>query len=284
MGVLLTGPSGSGKAALVEVVAHDVGARLLQLWGPQLAATEANAAAEQVVDTLARATRSSPAVVLLADVQAVAPREGAGPLLPALLAAVREAVAAGRVAVVCTTSHPERVTPQLRTPGTLDHELAVPLPDRRTRLRQLEVATRSLPLAEDVALDEVAGRTPGFVAEDLLALVREAGLRAAARQRDSARRRWPRPTSSGRSRSSAPPRWRARRSTCPRSRWTTSVTWPRSRRRSPRRCCGRWTTPTPSPASASPRRAGCCCTARPAAARRSSSRRSPAPARPTCCR
>jgi transitional endoplasmic reticulum ATPase len=186
MGVLVTGPSGSGKAALVEAVAASVGAELLVLDGPQLAATEPTAARDLLHETLARATRSSPAVVLLADVQAVAPREGAGPLLPALLAAVREAVAAGRVAVVCTTSHPERVTPQLRTPGTLDHELAVPLPDRRTRLRQLEVATRSLPLAEDVALDEVAGRTPGFVAEDLLALVREAGLRAAARQRDSA--------------------------------------------------------------------------------------------------
>ena len=184
MGVLLTGPSGSGKAALVEAVASDVGARLLQLWGPQLGATEANAAAQQVVQTLARATREAPAVVLLGDVEAVAPREGAGPLLPVLLTAVRELVSTGRAAVVCTTAHPERVTPELRTPGTLDHELALPLPDRRQRLRLLEVATRSVPLADDVDLDAVAGRTPGFVAADLLALVREAGLRAAGRQRD----------------------------------------------------------------------------------------------------
>jgi transitional endoplasmic reticulum ATPase len=187
MGVLLTGPSGSGKAALIEAVAHEVRARLVQLWGPQLAATEANAAAKQVVDTLAGATREAPAVVLLADVEAVAPREDGGPLLPVLLAAVRELVAAGRAAVVCTTAHPEQVTPELRTPGTLDHELALPLPDRRQRLRLrlLEVATRSVPLADDVDLDAVAGRTPGFVAADVLSLVREAGLRAAARQRDS---------------------------------------------------------------------------------------------------
>ena len=185
MGVLLTGPSGSGKAALVEAVANEVGAPLVQLWGPQLAATEANAAAKLVVDTLARATREAPAVVLLGDVEAVAPRDGAGPLLPVLLTALRELVAAGRAAVVCTTAHPEQVTPELRTPGTLDHELALPLPDRRQRLRLLEVATRSVPLADDVDLDDVAGRTPGFVAADVLALVREAGLRAAARQRDS---------------------------------------------------------------------------------------------------
>jgi transitional endoplasmic reticulum ATPase len=67
----------------------------------------------------------------------------------------------------------------------LDHELAIPLPDRAQRLRLLEVTTHAVPLAPDVSLDDVAGRTPGFVAADLIALVREAGLRAAARQRDT---------------------------------------------------------------------------------------------------
>jgi transitional endoplasmic reticulum ATPase len=185
-GVLLTGPAGSGKAALVEVVTALVRARLVRVWAPELAALEPNAAAKRLTDTLTGAARSAPAVVLLEDVEALAPREGAGPLLPVLLLAVRDVVRDGRVAVVCTTSHPERVTPQLREPGTLDHELAVPLPDRAQRLRLLEVATRGVPLADDVRLDDVAGRTPGFVAADVLALVREASLRAAARHRADA--------------------------------------------------------------------------------------------------
>ncbi len=183
MGVLVTGASGSGKASLVEAVAHAVGARLTQLWAPTLAATETTAAAQQLVEVLARATRESPAVVLLVDVEAIAPREGAGPLLPVLLKAIRDVVKDGRAAVVCTTSHPERVAPALRQPGTLDHELAIPLPDRPQRLRLLEVSTHSVPLADDVSLDEIAGKTPGFVAADVKSLVREAALRAAARQR-----------------------------------------------------------------------------------------------------
>jgi transitional endoplasmic reticulum ATPase len=77
------------------------------------------------------------------------------------------------------------VSTELRTPGTLDHEIAIPLPDRAQRLRLLEVATHTVPLAPDLVLDDVAGRTPGFVAADLLALVKEAGLRAASRQRDA---------------------------------------------------------------------------------------------------
>ena len=185
MGVLLTGAPGSGKAALVEAVAHAVGASMTVLWAPTLAASETNAAATQLVDALTRATRQAPAIVLVVDVETIAPREGAGALSTVLLTAVRDVVADGRAAVVCTTAHPERVDPALRAPGTLDHELAIPLPDRAQRRRLLEVATHSVPLAEDVAFDELAGRTPGFVAADVLALVREAGLRAAARQRDS---------------------------------------------------------------------------------------------------
>lgn len=185
MGVLLSGPAGSGKGALVETVTALVGARLQRVWAPALAAQEPNAAARSLADLLAGTARVAPSVVLVEDVEALAPRDGGGPLLPTLLTALREVVAAGRVAVVCTTAHPERVSPQLRTPGTLDHELAVPLPDRAQRLRLLEVAVRAVPLAEDVRLDDVAGRMPGFVAADVLALVREAGRLAAGRQREA---------------------------------------------------------------------------------------------------
>jgi transitional endoplasmic reticulum ATPase len=87
------------------------------------------------------------------------------------------------VAVVCTTSRPEAVDPALRSPGLLDHEIAVPMPDPSARREQLAVLTRQVPLAADLHLDDIAGRTPGFVAADLAALVREAGVRAALRQK-----------------------------------------------------------------------------------------------------
>jgi transitional endoplasmic reticulum ATPase len=182
LGVLVTGPAGSGKAAVVDAVATALKARLLRTWGPTLAGLDPNAAADQLKALVDEGTRTSPAVLLIEDVDAIAPREHATPLTAWLLDAVRTAVAAGRLAIVCTTSHPESVTPELRAPGTLDHELSVPLPDRATRLRLLQRAVQHVPLSDDVALEDVAGRTPGFVAADLLALVREAGLRAAARQ------------------------------------------------------------------------------------------------------
>jgi transitional endoplasmic reticulum ATPase len=121
--------------------------------------------------------------VLITDVEALAPRENAGPVGTVLLEEITRAVAAG-VAVVCTTSRPEAVDPQLRRPGVLDHQIVVPLPDSAHRRQLLDVLVRSVPLGDDVSLEDVAGRTPGFVAADLLALVREAGVRAAMRQKD----------------------------------------------------------------------------------------------------
>lgn len=185
MGVLVTGPAGSGKAALVEAVTASLGARLLRAWGPTLAGLTPDAAAGQVLSLLSDGAGTRPAVVLIEDIEALAPRDAGGPLTAVFLTAVREAVAAGQVAIVCTTARPEQVSPELRNPGTLDHELAVPLPDRAQRLRLLRVATARVPLEASVDLDDVAGRTPGFVAADVLGLVREAGLRAAARQTDA---------------------------------------------------------------------------------------------------
>jgi transitional endoplasmic reticulum ATPase len=181
VGVLVSGPPGSGKGPLVEAVAYDVGATLFRLWAPALARGEAASAAKVLKETLAKAAARSPAVVLIEDVEAIAPRADAGPLLSVLLESVADAVRGGQVAVVCTTSKPEEVCPDLRRPGRLDHELAIPLPQRAQRQRILATFTRSVPLAPDVRLDELAAKTPGFVAADLQALCREASLRAAQR-------------------------------------------------------------------------------------------------------
>jgi transitional endoplasmic reticulum ATPase len=183
LGVLITGPAGSGKSTLVHAVAAAVRAQVVTLWAPGLAALTNDAAASALREAVARARREPPTVVLLTDVEALAPRDQPGPLATVLRQLIAGAVKAG-VAVVCTTSRPEAVDPQLRRPGILDHELAVPLPDAAQRRQVLDALVRSVPLAEDVSLEDVAARTPGFVAADLLALVREAGVRAAMRQRE----------------------------------------------------------------------------------------------------
>jgi transitional endoplasmic reticulum ATPase len=184
LGVLVSGPAGSGKSALVRAVAATVGAAVVALWAPELAALANDAAAHRLREAAAQVCARGPALLLVADVEALAPRDDPGPLSTVFRQVLADVVRSG-AAVVCTTSRPESVDPSLRSPDLLAVQLAVALPDAAMRREQLTVLTRGMPLAEDVRLDDVAGRTPGFVAADLGALAREAGVRAALRQKDA---------------------------------------------------------------------------------------------------
>ncbi|NBE81079.1 AAA family ATPase [Micromonospora sp. NEAU-HG-1] len=184
LGVLVAGPAGSGKSALVRAVAARVGATVHPLWAPELAALTNDAAARRLRAAADEVRGNGPAVLLVTDVEALTPAENPGPLSTVFRQLLAETVRAG-TAVVCTTSRPEAVDPALRAPDLLSLRITVPLPDQALRREQLTVLTRQVPLAGDVRLDEVAGRTPGFVAADLAALVREAGVRAALRQKSA---------------------------------------------------------------------------------------------------
>jgi transitional endoplasmic reticulum ATPase len=184
LGVLVTGPAGSGKSDLVRAVAAAVGARVLPIWAPEIAALTPDSGAARLRAIAAERSTDPPTVVLITDVDALAPREAPGSLSTVFRQVLSALVDSG-AAVVCTSSRPEDIDPALRAPDLLSMEIAVPLPDQAMRREQITVLTRSTPLAADVQLDDVAARTPGFVAADLAALVREAGVRAALRQRSA---------------------------------------------------------------------------------------------------
>ncbi|MER7004699.1 AAA family ATPase [Dactylosporangium sp. NPDC000555] len=182
LGVLVTGPAGSGKSALVHAVGGEVGAQVIPLWAPEIAALTNNDAAGRLRRAADEMRAPGPAILLISDVDALVPRDQPGPLATVFRQLLAELIREGE-AVVCTTSRPETVDPALHSPELLAHEISLPLPDAALRREQLAVLTRGMPLDDDVRLDEVASRTPGFVAADLAALAREAGVRAALRHR-----------------------------------------------------------------------------------------------------
>ena len=176
LGVLITGPAGVGKARLVRAVC--AGRRLVELDGPDTGALAPDerhrAVARAVADVIAGG-----GVLLVSDVDALLP-DPPEPVGASILAELRRAVAAPGVALVATSQSPDALDPRLRAPDLCDRELGLSLPDGATRKALLEVLLRDVP-ADDLHLEEIADRTPGFVRADLAALVREAALRAAAR-------------------------------------------------------------------------------------------------------
>ncbi|OBF31577.1 ATPase [Mycobacterium sp. ACS1612] len=176
LGVLVSGPAGVGKAALVRAVCAD--RRLVELDGPEVGALRAEDRLKSVSSAVAT-VRDGGGVLLITDIDALLPSV-ADPVSTLILTELRNAVATRGVAFVATTQQPDGVDPRLRAPDLCDRELGLTLPDGAVRKQLLEVLLRDVP-SKDLTLDEVAERTPGFVVADLSALVREAALRAASR-------------------------------------------------------------------------------------------------------
>lgn len=185
LGALVSGPEGVGKASVVRSVANAVDARIVEVAAPSIAVLEANAAAAKVRAAVAEAEKSTPAVLLVTDVDALLPATNPPPVATIVLDSLRAAVNTPRLAIVATTAHPEAIDPRLRTVELLDRELALPLPTSKTRADLLRVLMRDVPMESDVDFGVVADRTPGFVVADLVALRREASVRAALRQKDA---------------------------------------------------------------------------------------------------
>ncbi|MEU5265578.1 AAA family ATPase [Amycolatopsis sp. NPDC021455] len=183
LGVLLSGPEGVGKATLVRSVAHDAEIRVIPLAAPNLAVLDPNVAVARLREAIRSA--EGPSVLLLTDIDALLPAATPPPVATVVLEELRTALRRERFAVVATTARAESADPRLRAADLLDRELGLALPDAKTRRELLNVLLRDVPLDSGIDCGVLAERTPGFVAADLIALRRDAALRAALRQRDT---------------------------------------------------------------------------------------------------
>ncbi|MEU6131498.1 AAA family ATPase [Saccharopolyspora sp. NPDC047091] len=190
LGVLVSGPPGAGKSTLARSVAAAVGAELVEVTAPSVAALESRSAAQRLQRSLDRAAGIAAGgrncVVLLTDADSLLPAAEPPPLATVALDALDTAMRTERLAVVVTSAQPQSLDPRLRETGRVDREVTVGLPDAATRVQLLRVLLRGTPLAADVELGELAERTPGFVVADLVALCRESAVRAALRHRGGA--------------------------------------------------------------------------------------------------
>jgi transitional endoplasmic reticulum ATPase len=176
LGVLVSGPAGVGKTTMVRAVC--AGRRLVELDGPEVGALAAEDRLKTVASAIT-AVRDGGGVLLITDIDALLPATSE-PVAALLLAELRTAVATDGVALIVTSARPDQLDPRLRAPELCDRELGLPLPDAATRKALLETLLKPVPVGE-LTLDVISGRTPGFVAADLAALIREAALRAASR-------------------------------------------------------------------------------------------------------
>ncbi len=192
-GVLLSGLPGTGKTLLARAVAGEAGVPFFQMSASEFVEMIVGVGASRVRDLFAQAKAAAPAIIFVDELDAVGrSRSSAGSniggghdereqTLNQILTEMDGFDARTGVIVLGATNRPEILDPALLRPGRFDRRVAVQPPDRNGREAILKVHTRSVPLAPEIDLGQIASTTPGMVGADLANLVNEAALLAAKR-------------------------------------------------------------------------------------------------------
>jgi len=187
-GVLLVGPPGTGKTLLARAVAGEAGVPFFSISGSEFVEMFVGVGASRVRDLFDQAKRNSPCIVFVDEIDAVGRQRGAGlggshdereQTLNQILVEMDGFDTNTNVIVIAATNRPDILDPALLRPGRFDRQVVIDAPDVKGRIAILEVHTKGKPLDKDVALDNLAKRTPGFSGADLANLVNEAAIMAA---------------------------------------------------------------------------------------------------------
>ncbi|PWA12140.1 cell division protein FtsH [Pueribacillus theae] len=189
-GVLLVGPPGTGKTLLARAVAGEAGVPFFSISGSDFVEMFVGVGASRVRDLFENAKKNAPCIIFIDEIDAVGRQRGAGlggghdereQTLNQLLVEMDGFDANEGIIIIAATNRPDILDPALLRPGRFDRQIPVGRPDVKGREAVLKVHARNKPLADDVSLETIAMRTPGFSGADLENLLNEAAL-VAARQ------------------------------------------------------------------------------------------------------
>jgi cell division protease FtsH len=190
-GVLLIGAPGTGKTLLARAVAGEAGVPFFSISASEFIEAIVGVGASRVRDLFQKARAAAPAIVFIAELDAIGRARSSGlrlggneeqeQTLNQILTEMDGFDPHEGVIVLAATNRADVLDAALLRPGRFDRRVTVPFPDRRGRTEILRIHTRHIPLAPDVNLDAIASQTAGMVGADLRNLANEAALAAARR-------------------------------------------------------------------------------------------------------
>ncbi|MGP8282609.1 MAG: AAA family ATPase [Desulfomonilaceae bacterium] len=185
-GVLLYGPSGTGKTLIARAVAAETGCWFKSVVGSEIMAKHYGESEAKLRAAFEDAYKHAPAIIFIDEIDALAPRRDTSEgeverrVTAQLLALMDGLEDRGEVMVLAATNLPNNLDPALRRPGRFDREIIIGVPDVAGRREIIEIHTRNMPLGP-VNLDDFAEKIHGFVGADIKSLCQEAAYEALRR-------------------------------------------------------------------------------------------------------
>jgi transitional endoplasmic reticulum ATPase len=187
-GILLTGPSGTGKTAMARALSGEKQIPLIAIDGPQLYSKWLGESERALREVFKKARRAAPCILFFDTIDAIAPRFGADQfgtdiyqrILSQLLREIDNLRDVKGVILLAATNRAERIEPALLRSGRFDYILALTKPDATDRAAIMRLCCRRVPLASDIDFDDFAVRTEGFTGADIESLCKKATLNAIA--------------------------------------------------------------------------------------------------------
>ena len=194
-GILLVGPSGTGKTALARALSGEKQIPLIAIDGPQLYSKWLGESERALREVFKKARRAAPCILFFDTIDALAPKFVGDQLgsdvfqriLSQLLREIDNLRDVKGVILLAASNRPERIDTALLRSGRFDYVLQFARPDAEERAAILRLCCRRVPLASDFDFVEFAGRMEGLTGADIESLCKKATLLAIAEFEDGTR-------------------------------------------------------------------------------------------------
>lgn len=186
-GMLMVGPPGTGKTLLAKAVAGEANVPFFSISGSDFVEMFVGTGASRVRDMFKKAQQTAPCIVFIDEIDAVGRQRGAGmgggndereQTLNQLLVEMDGMGENKGIVIIAATNRPDVLDPALLRSGRFDRQITVNLPDKKGRFEILKVHARNKKLGNDISLESLAKRTPGFSGADLENVLNEGAILA----------------------------------------------------------------------------------------------------------
>jgi transitional endoplasmic reticulum ATPase len=194
-GILMAGPSGTGKTAMARALSGEKQIPLIAIDGPQLYSKWLGESERALREVFKKARRAAPCILFFDTIDALAPKFGADQfgtdvfqrILSQLLREIDNLRDVKGVILLAATNRPERIEPALLRSGRFDYKIPFAKPDAADRAAILRLCCKRVPLATDIDFEEFAEKTEGLTGADVESLCKKATLMAIAEFQDGTR-------------------------------------------------------------------------------------------------